>query len=88
MLCNYLLKLVSYSFFCKFKKVIESPKPKNASSGIMLMLFDRISRCLNRCNGRKASLGIMCKSLSPKRKYCKFSIKNRKTKYIKQKVKL
>lgn len=70
----------SYSFFCKFKKVIESPKPKNASSGIMLMLFDRISRCLNRCNGRKASLGIMCKSLSPKRKYCKFSIKKRNQK--------
>lgn len=63
----------TYSFFCKFKNVMESPYPKNASSGMTVMLFDLKSKWRRRCNGLNDSLGIWWMLLSPRRRYCRFS---------------
>lgn len=38
-----------------------------------VILFERKSKCRNRCKGRNASLGIWWILLSPKRKYWRFS---------------
>jgi len=59
----------TYSFFCKFKNVIESPNPVNASSAICDMLFALRSKCRSLCKRRSDSLGIVCKLLSPNLKY-------------------
>lgn len=68
----------THSFFCRFRKVIESPKPTKASSEMKLMLLERRSRWRRRCRGFNDSLGIWCKSLSPRRRYCRFSRKEEK----------
>lgn len=44
-----------------------------ASSGITVILLERRSKCLKRCNCRNASLGIIWILLSPKRRYWRFS---------------
>lgn len=71
-MCNILAKK-AHPFFCRFKKVIESPYPLKASSGKTVILFERRSRCRKRCKGRKASVGIWWILLSPNRRYCRFS---------------
>lgn len=65
----------TYSFFCRFKNVIESPKPVNASSAIVLMLFERRSKWRSRCSRRRAFVGMVWMLLSPKRRYCRYSAK-------------
>lgn len=60
-------------FFCKFRNVIESPKPVNASSAMYDMLLPFRSKCLSRCRRRSDSLGIECKLLSPSLRYWRFS---------------
>lgn len=70
-ICRY-----TYSFFCRLRKVIESPYPLNASSDITEMLLARKSRWRKRCRRRRASLGIECRLLSPNLRYCRFSANN------------
>lgn len=66
----------TYSFFSRFRKVIESPNPAKASSAMNEILFARKSKWRNLCKGFRASVGIVWMLLSPKRRYCKFSGKN------------
>lgn len=70
---SYILWNNTYSFFCKFKNVIESPKPVKASSAMNDMLLALRSKCLSLCKRRSESLGIECKLLSPNLKYWRFS---------------
>lgn len=65
------------SFFCKLRKVMESPNPAKASSAMTLMLFDLRSKWRNLCNLLNASVGIVWMLLSPRRRYCRFSIKEK-----------
>lgn len=72
----FMRTLYTYSFFSKFRKVIESPNPAKASSAMNEILFARKSKWRNLCKGFRASVGIVWMLLSPKRRYCKFSENN------------
>lgn len=67
------MTVTTHSFFCRLRKVIESPYPLKASSAITEMLLARKSRWRRRCRRRSASLGIECRLLSPNLRYCRFS---------------
>lgn len=73
---------MTHSFFCKFKNVIESPKPVKASSAICDMLFALRSKCRSLCKRRSDSLGIVCKLLSPNLRYWRFSKKQKFIIYV------
>jgi hypothetical protein len=61
---------------------MESPKPTKASSAMTVMLFDLRSRCRSRCSDLSASLGISCRLLSPRRKYCRSSAQTQQAKKL------
>ena len=75
------IHLKTYSFFWRLRNVKESPQPVKASSFITVILLFLKSKWRKRCKGLRASLGIACILLSPKRKYCRFSGNERNKKF-------